>query len=113
MGVMSVRLAGLGSLPTWQGLRKQHTRHLCNMAHMPPRGLHVTHCFSLDEVQYSIERQPKAPSQRNLEIYRRYASGERTVGLAAEYGLSWQRIYQIIKQVDEYVQEGRPDSKDA
>jgi Mor family transcriptional regulator len=59
----------------------------------------VNPCFLLDEVEYPIERQPGVPSQRNLEIHRRYAAGERAIELAAEYEISWQRVYQIIEQV--------------
>jgi hypothetical protein len=61
----------------------------------------VNPCFLLDEVEYPIERPATPPSQRNLEIYRRYIAGERAVDLATEYGISWQRIYQIIEQVDD------------
>jgi hypothetical protein len=68
---------------------------------MPPRGLLVNPCFLLDEVEYTIERPPTRPSQRNLEIYRRHAAGERAIDLAAEYGVSWQRVYQIVKQVND------------
>ncbi len=67
---------------------------------MPPRGCGVNPCFLLNTVEYAIERPSTPPSQRNLEIYHRHAAGERAVDLAAEYGISWQRIYQIIRQID-------------
>ncbi len=34
---------------------------------------------------------------RNREIYRRYLEGARAVNLAAEYGISLQRVYVIIR----------------
>jgi Mor family transcriptional regulator len=43
-------------------------------------------------------------SQRNLEIYWRHTEGERAVELAKEYCVTWQRIYQIIRQVKEFME---------
>ena len=34
---------------------------------------------------------------RNREVYRRYLAGARAVDLAAEYGISLQRVYVIIR----------------
>ena len=34
---------------------------------------------------------------RNREIYQRYLDGARAVDLAAEYGISLQRVYAIIR----------------
>jgi Mor family transcriptional regulator len=65
----------------------------------------VNLCFLLDEVEYPVERPLAAPSQRNLEIYCRYIAGERAVDLAAEYRINWQRIYQIVKQVNETLKD--------
>lgn len=40
----------------------------------------------------------KPPKEnRNREIYRRYVDGARAVDLAAEYGISLQRVYVIIR----------------
>jgi Mor family transcriptional regulator len=35
---------------------------------------------------------------RNREIYQRYIDGARAVDLAAEYGISLQRVYVIIRR---------------
>ena len=35
--------------------------------------------------------------ERNREIYRRYIEGARAVDLAAEYGISLQRVYMVIR----------------
>jgi Mor family transcriptional regulator len=35
--------------------------------------------------------------ERNTEICRRFETGERAVDLAAEYGLSLQRVYRILR----------------
>ncbi len=35
---------------------------------------------------------------RNREIYQRYLEGARAVDLAAEYGMSLQRVYVIIRK---------------
>jgi Mor family transcriptional regulator len=40
----------------------------------------------------------KPPKEdRNREIYRRYLEGARAVDLAAQYGISLQRVYVIIR----------------
>jgi hypothetical protein len=54
-------------------------------------------------VDFSVPRFKVPPSPRNLEIHRRHATGERAVDLAAEYCISWQRVHQIIDQVDAYL----------
>ena len=35
---------------------------------------------------------------RNLEIYKRYAAGERAADLAEDFGVSLQRIYVLIRR---------------
>ena len=35
---------------------------------------------------------------RNFEIYKRYAAGERAADLAADYGVSLQRVYVLIRR---------------
>ena len=36
--------------------------------------------------------------ERNLEIYKRYAAGERAVYLAEDYDISLQRVYVLIRR---------------
>ena len=38
---------------------------------------------------------------RNAEIYQRYVSGERAIDLAADYSISLQRIYVLIRRYQE------------
>ena len=56
-------------------------------------------------VLYSGIPHPAAPlndftptkHNRNREIYTRYLAGERAIELAAEYGISLQRLHEIIR----------------
>jgi hypothetical protein len=71
----------------------------------PLGGISSKPCFPLEAVEYPIDRPRSSPSQRNFDIYRRHTSGARAVDLAIQYGISWQRIYQIVNQVETYIEE--------
>ena len=87
---------------------------------MPPRGFqHLSSLTPLQAVQRVLARlyqgiplpltlQPnrtQKQSNRNANIYRRHASGESLVDLASEYGISKQRIHQIV--IDHEADEGK------
>jgi len=52
------------------------------------------------EPQPTIRRSPKKPTQpseQNLQIFARYQAGETLTQLAMAYGVSYQRIHQIVR----------------
>lgn len=45
-----------------------------------------------------------AKTERNYEIHARYKCGERKINLAREYGISNERVREIIKKIDSFIQ---------
>ena len=79
---------------------------------MAPEGFEDTSSASIEkavrrllELLYAGMELPSEPltgyklpkENRNREIYQQYLEGARTVDLAAEYGISLQRVYVIIR----------------
>jgi hypothetical protein len=78
---------------------------------MPHRGFHLTSVYSITEAARHIigqlygELPPAFPryfkdttqKSRNLEIHRQFETGESVPNLAREFGISEQRVHQILR----------------
>jgi len=109
LGNKSLRM-GLGTSGRWlilaQFARSRQPSHFCT------RGFEDSSSASIERAVQRLLRLLYAgmelPSEaindlipskeeRNREIYRRYVEGERAVDLAAEYRISLQRVYKVIR----------------